>query len=128
MAEVEECSRPRENGNGIMNDAEELLVEEGNLESERDEIGNVGDQRRKSNGNAETGGVPMSALTYPNMGYSGRSVRNADVRTETEGTVEEEMDGKEEQIGGTERWNRTRGNGMKAVSYTHLTLPTILLV
>ena len=55
----------------------------------------------------------MSVMTSPNTGYSGRSVRNAEVRTETEGTVEEVMDGVEEPIGGTERCNRTRVNGMK---------------
>ena len=115
MAEVEESSGPRENGNGIINDGEGLLVEEGNVESERGESGNVGDRRRKSNLNAEVVGVPMSALPSPNTGYSGRSVRNGDVRTETEGTVEEEMDGIEEPIGVTERWNRTRGNGMKVL-------------
>ena len=38
---------------------------------------------------------------------------NVDLRTEKEAIGEYEIDGIEETIRGTERWNRTRGNGTK---------------
>ena len=89
-----------------------MVMEERNEDYERAESGHVGVGRRKPNGDAEIGGVPMSALTSPKTRCSGRTVRNGDVRTEMEGTEEEGKYVIEELIGETERWNHTRGNGM----------------
>ena len=103
MMEAEEGSGQEETGNGFISYGEEVPTAEGNGESERRESGNFGERICRPNGNTDISGMPISALKSPNTGYSGRSVRNAEGRTETEGTAEDVIDGMEEPIGGTER-------------------------